>query len=149
MNWDSWIALVALLLALAGLALQWKRGHSKLKIVVQQSIPVYQGRPSEEMMLGITVQNQRYTATQIRKLWIPLPTGECMFFPDIIGEKALPCNLGPFESTTFLTPLIEIAVAFKQRGCSSNTRIRAVVEDGSGHTFCGSKKIDVGDWGNP
>ena len=145
MNWDSWIALIALLFALVGLALQWTRGHSRLKVTVQQSIPVYGGNLGD-MMLGIEVSNQRTGSVQIRKLWVPMPSGKNAFFPDITAEKPMPCTLGPFESTSFLTPLRDLAREFVQGGSRGRTKITAIVEDGSGHRFRGSKRIDVSDW---
>lgn len=148
MNWDSWIALIALLLALAGLMLQWRRGFSNLGIKVGQGIPVY-GQNIGDMMLQIDVRNQRHTPTQVRTLWIRLPNGQNAINPHPVAENPIPHILGPFESTIFLwSTYRELAQALREQGFHGPTRIMAFVEDGSGRRFHGSHKIDVDEWSN-
>ena len=148
MNWDSWIALIALLLALAGLKLQWRRGFSKLGIKVGQGIPVH-GQNIGYMMLQIDVRNQRHTPTQVRKLWIRLPNGQNAINPHSVAENPMPHILGSFESTTFLwSTYRELAQALREQGFHGPTRIMAFVEDGSGRRFHGSHEIDVDGWTN-
>lgn len=55
MNWDSWIALAALVLALSGLLLQWLRGRTRLRIEVKQGIPVY-GSGLGDLQLQVDVK---------------------------------------------------------------------------------------------
>ena len=145
MNWDSWIALVALTLALAGLALQWRRCLSRLEIEVGQGIPVY-GQELGDVALKIEVQNKRQTPTQLRSLTVVLPNGQSAIFRDPIAEKRLPCTLGPFESTMFMLPYRELAQTLKEQGSRGRAKVVVSIGDGSGRKHRGSHKIDVDEW---
>lgn len=145
MNWDSWIALIALLLALTGLVMQWRRGLSRLRIEVGQAIPVY-GYGTGDMMLKIVAKNRRQNTTQLRSVTVRFPNGLSFINLDPVAEKPLPCTLGSFESVVFMWPYRELAQALKEQGFCGRTKIVALAEDGSGKTHRGSHKIDVNDW---
>lgn len=145
MNWDSWIAIAALLLALASFALQWRRGFSRLEVDVGQGIPVY-GQALGDMMLKIEVRNRRQAPTQVRSLTVRLPNGQSALYRDPVAEKPLPCTLGPFESTVFMLPYRELAQILKEQGSHGWAKVVVLIEDGSGRKHRGSDKIDVDEW---
>jgi hypothetical protein len=90
------------------------------------------GPKLSEQMLFFTVTNAGKKPAQITGLKLPLSAGHNMFFPDLGGEKPIPCFIEGETSLRFWNELKEVQLALSAYGCSGKTVIRAVVTDGTG-----------------
>lgn len=133
MSWGTGVALAALLLSAWNFYAAHRRGQSKLRIVGKNGVV----HNRKGVHLVMTVQNQRPVGTQVRSIHMQLKRGETIPFLGVEGEKKIPCDLGPYQSATFWTPIEPMVPLLRDRGYGEEVRIKLVVEDGAGRQFKG------------
>jgi hypothetical protein len=135
--------------AIVTLFLSWlisKSSHirsSHLRVNLAFGFLTFGPKLSDQMLL-FTVRAIGERAVQITGLKIPLSGNRNLFFPDLAGERSVPCLLEPGLSVRFWTDLDELQATLKRSGHKGTIKIRAIVSDGRGIEYKSNRvKLDL------
>jgi hypothetical protein len=105
--------------------------RSHLQVQLSFGFLTYGSELGEQMLIfGVT--NTGRDRTQIAGIKMPLNTGHNMFFPDLDGERRIPCFIEEGTSLRFWTELNGVESSLRAHGYSGKSSIRGVVTTGTG-----------------
>src|ERR1700682_1308948 len=94
-------------------------------------------------MLLFTVANPSDRPVQLKGIRVPLKSGANLFFPDLEGERRLPCVIEPGTSVMFWVELSDVEASFRGRNCTGPIALHAVATDALGNEHV-SNSVDIG-----
>ena len=96
-----------------------------------------------DQMLLFTVANPSHMPVQLKGLHVPLKGGANMFFPDLDGERRIPCVIEPGISVMFWVKVSGVQATLRGRNYTCPITIHAVATDALGNEHV-SNSVDIG-----
>jgi hypothetical protein len=117
------------------------RRARSLQVTLAFGFLTYGPELSDQMML-FTVANPSDRPAQLTSIRLPLKNGGNMVFPQLEGEKRLPCMIEPGTSSKFWVQLAGLEASIRSRDYTGSVKIRAVATDALGNDYT-SNPVEV------
>lgn len=134
------IAAVAALL-LAGLSLYLRQRDNRPRLQLEGGLSFMPGQPT---MASFSVTNPGRVDVTIANILFVFDDGREMAFPNLQGERGIPCRIAPGEVVRFWNPLDGVQSGAKRAGYSGVVEVVPVVVDGLGNRYeAGKRRLRV------